>query len=77
MKPDILPPMEGVYYLMDETYLSNFKNGKPPQGEPVELQIFIERFVRKEKRRFVHEFSAATEEEALAQFWKSSPPDLT
>jgi ATP-dependent helicase YprA (DUF1998 family) len=66
-KSDILSPMDGVYYLMDETYLSNVKNGKPPVGEPVELQIFVERFVRKQKRRFVHEFTAATEEEVLAQ----------
>jgi len=77
-KPDILPPMDGVYYLLGETYLSNIKNGKPPTGEPVELQIFVERFVRKQKKRFVHEFAAETEQGALAQLEEfASRPDVT
>lgn len=77
-KPDILPPMEGIYYLLDEIYLSNIKNGKPPKGEPVELHVFVERFVRKQKKRFVYEFAAATEEEALAQLEDfASRPDVT
>ena len=77
-KPDILPPMDQVYYFMDETYLSNLKNGRPPVGELVELHVFVDRFVRKQKQRFVHEFAAATEEEAIAQLREfASRPDVT
>jgi hypothetical protein len=77
-KPDIMPPMDGVTYLMDETYLSNLKNGKPPFGEPVELIVFVERFVRKQKRCFVHAFSAATEEDALEELREfASRSDVT
>ena len=77
-KPDILPPMEGVSYLMDETYLSNLGNGEPPVGEPVELIVFVERYIRKEKKRFVYEFKGADEKAALAQLEEfASRPDVT
>jgi hypothetical protein len=77
-KPDILPPMEGVSYLMDETYLSNLRDGKPPFGELVELVIFVERYIGKQKKRCVCEFTGATEQAALAKLEEfASRSDVT
>jgi hypothetical protein len=77
-KPDISPLTEGVHYLMDETYLSNVRDREPPFGELVELHIFVERYVGKQKKRFVYEFKAATEKAALAQLEEfASRADVT
>ena len=83
--PDILPPMEGVSYLLDETYLENLKHGRPPHGEPVVLDIFIERIIERKsakgvsrvRKRIVHEIRAATEALALDQLREfASRPDV-
>jgi hypothetical protein len=78
IKPDILPPTDGITYLMDETYISNLRGGKPPFGEPVELIIFVERYIEKQKKRCVCAFIGATEKAALAQLEEfASRPDVT
>lgn len=76
-KPFILPPMEGVSYEMDETYLSNLKGSEPPHGEPVELHLFVVRFIRKQKQRNVYTITAATESIALRLLEEfASRPDV-
>lgn len=77
-KPLILPPTEGVSYLLDQFYLSNLKNDLPPQGEQVEFFVFITRLRTHEKRRTVETFSAETEEGCLDQLRVfASRPDVT
>jgi len=70
-EPKVLPPTEGITYLLDETFLMNLKHGRPPEGKPVEYYLFVERIIRKQRRRFVHTIQEATVEAAnnrLAEF---------
>ena len=78
-KPFILPPTDGIRYEMDETYLDNCnKNREPPYGEPVELCVFLVRFVGKQKLRSVESFTASNEADALKAMREfASRPDVT
>lgn len=65
-QPFIIPPMEGLRYEMDDTYIDNLdKNRNPPYGEPAELCVFLVRFIWKHKLRGVESFTAANEASAL------------
>lgn len=78
-KPFILPPMAGLRYEIDETYFDNLdKSGKPPYGEPVELVVFLVRFIGKQKLRSVESFTAANESDAISLLRDfASRPDVT
>lgn len=77
-KPFVLSPAEGVTYLLDQFYLSNLKGDAPPEGEPVEFYIFVERLRPHERRRSVETISAETEDAALDQLRTfASRPDVT
>lgn len=75
-KSPILPPTNGISYLMDSTYLSNEKNGHWP--ETAELYIFMERWRGKHKQqRFVYEIAAPDEQSALDELIAiASRPDV-
>ena len=67
-KVDLLAPGDGTTFLLDGTYLSNLVKDEPPEGQPAELYLFIERYVRgKLYRRFVHTIAAETEEQAISR----------
>lgn len=52
----LLDPKEGITYTLDETFLTN----KPNERPPTTYWLFMERVIGKRRSRFVHEIVAAT-----------------
>jgi hypothetical protein len=58
----LMPPTEGITYTLDETFLENRIDERPP----VECWLLMNRVIGKARQRFVHEIVVATKAQADA-----------